>query len=269
VPFTVSHVAAVLPLRSGRLRIEALPTVPLVVASMVPDLPTLLGVSRWRPVTHTLLAALTLDVLLTLVVAWLWSFGLRPLVAHVLPALATRWREPAASRIGWWYAAAATGALTHVLWDGVTHTDGLPAAVPALQGHARVFVILQLVSSVVGLAVLAWWCGRWWRANDPAEPVRPGVRWRSLAPTLVVMALVAVAWAALRGPDPDQLPQPGESVRAVLREALFAGLGGLAVSCIVLALGYRAAVGVHGRFVVSRRTSARAAVPSRAKWTRS
>ena len=240
----MSHVAAVLPFRSGRTAVEVLPAAPLVIGSMTPDLPTVLGFGQWREATHHLLSAVTLDVALTGVLALAWVGLARPVVAHLVPRLATRWQPPARRRHAalWWYLAAAIGSLTHVVWDAFTHVDeGLGSWVPAMQGHNRLFLVLQLVSSVVGLAVLAWWCRRWWQRTTPAVEA-PAARRRPLllgAGAVAVAAVAAGGWRYLEvwGAPPDPT-RPAVTVGAgafgVLDGLLFAGLCVAAVYRVVL-----------------------------------
>jgi hypothetical protein len=249
VPFTVSHVAAVLPLRSGRTAVEALPAAPLVIGSMSPDLPTVLGLGQWRAATHQLVSAVTLDVALTGVLALAWVALVRPVVAHVVPRLAARWRPPPRRRHAalWWYLAAATGSLTHVVWDAFTHVDeGIGSWVPAVHGDNRLFLALQLVSSVVGLVVLAWWCRRWWQRTAPAEEA-PAARRRPLllgAGAVAVAAVAAGGWRYLEvwGAPPDPT-RPAVTVGA----GAFGVLDGLLGAGLCVAAVYRLVLWRRGR----------------------
>ena len=59
MPLTLSHPAAVLPLRGLDLPVTA-----LVAGSMVPDVPLFLGWTRGYEVTHRLLGVVTVDPIL-------------------------------------------------------------------------------------------------------------------------------------------------------------------------------------------------------------
>jgi NAD(P)H dehydrogenase (quinone) len=157
VPFTVSHPAAVLPLR--RL---GLPMTVLVVASMVPDVPVFLGRPRVYEVTHSLVGIVTIDLVMAVtVVAW-WSFVMRDALVDLAPT-PVRSRFAAhvrPSRRDWLLSplAAVIGAVTHVVWDSFTHAgewgvvriDWLQAQHGGLVG----FKWAQYASGAIGLAVV-------------------------------------------------------------------------------------------------------------------
>jgi NAD(P)H dehydrogenase (quinone) len=195
VPFTVSHPAAVLPLR--RL---GLPMTVLVVASMVPDVPVFLGRPRVYEVTHSLVGIVTIDLVMAVtVVAW-WSFVMRDALVDLAPT-PVRSRFAAhvrPSRRDWLLSplAAVIGALTHVAWDSFTHAgewgvvriDWLQAQHGGLVG----FKWAQYASGAIGLAVVGIAALNHLRALHPIG----GARDRRVLPpaTLpVTIGLVALA----------------------------------------------------------------------------
>jgi len=202
VPFTVSHVAAVLP--GARTRI---PMAALVVGAMSPDIPYFLPRGPWALPTHTLGGVLLWAPLLGLVVLLVWDVLLAR-AAYAFAPEQLRRRLPrritAAERYGSLrsialvYAGLAIGAATHVLWDAFTHDNGwVVVRVPALletiawlPRELAAYKWLQYLSSVIGLAILLWWIARWWRATPPSPvPVPGGV---STAARWTVIGLVAV-----------------------------------------------------------------------------
>lgn len=164
MPFTPSHVAAVLPLR-GR---AGLPFAALAAGSMSPDLLYYLPGFGWSPAipTHSLLGVVTWDLAFGLLIwmAWCWAAG--PLRDMSPDVLRSRWREPGSGFPGWRLApiAVAIGSLTHVVWDSFTHAGRLgvslvpalsrfyPSPLGPLEGHKY----LQYASGVFGLIALAW-----------------------------------------------------------------------------------------------------------------
>lgn len=234
VPFTISHLAAVLPLRSGRTRVEALPTAPLVIGSMVPDLPAALGAAALRPATHTGPLALVVDLALTALLWCAWVAVVRPAVIASLPEVAARWR-PAARRRPvalWWVVAAVVGAVTHLLWDAFTHSSEGATWFDGFAGHGRVFLTLQIVSSVAGLVVVLVWLRRWWSgaAVDPevAERVAWAPRW-----LLVGVVLVGVVGGGLwRWQHPEAVTSGREGLTA--SDVVFGSLGGALLAVAVL-----------------------------------
>jgi hypothetical protein len=177
VPFTLSHPAAVLPLARRPLVPSA-----LVAGSVAPDVfwfvPRLHSVGLTE--THEFTAVLWLDPLIALVLLAVFHVLLkRPLLALAPGPLAGRihggfsWRRP-----GWIALSLVLGAATHVGWDAFTHESGGPAFLrtPLVTG-VDVGRLIQLVSTIAGAAVLAWWLWRWYR-TAPVAPAPPGVRHR-------------------------------------------------------------------------------------------
>lgn len=129
MPLTLSHPAAVLPLRG-----LGLPVTALVAGSMVPDIPLFLGWHRGYQVTHSLVGVVTVDAIVTMLVVALWFGVVRDVLVDLTPD-AVRSRLVPHVRLSerqWLLApvAAALGALTHVVWDTFTH--------PARWGSDRV-----------------------------------------------------------------------------------------------------------------------------------
>lgn len=262
MPFTVAHVAVVLPLR-GRWR---LPLAPLVLGSMAPDVWLFLGLPRMRDLAHTALGVVTVDLLVVVVAGATWHHLLRAPVADLLPSLSARWARPspgarAAPVVPWagrWLLAGLLGVLTHVVWDGFTHDSGW-----AVQhvGLLRASVLglslatwLQYLCSVLGMVVVAVFVRRWWRSTPAGPPVTAGLLGaRGRVAVWATVALAAVAGAAYRAAGPlavalgtaGRPPQVGPwRLRVLVTDALL-GIGvGSAVAVLLLALGWQAALRV-------------------------
>jgi len=206
MPFTLAHPAAVLPLR----RLRSLRTVPLIIGAMTPDAPYYLP---WRiakhipDVTHTLLGTLTLDLpigLSLLLFVWLLRAPLAaPLGPRARAKCATAMERFGSRPLNWVLAPLSilVGAWTHLAWDSFTHADGwMVQRIPALSAPVSFFSytgqlchVLQYVSSVFGLLVLAIWF-----ALLPVPAPAPGNGERS-AGGPVLLAALFVAAAALGG----------------------------------------------------------------------
>ncbi|WDZ91373.1 DUF4184 family protein [Nocardiopsis sp. HUAS JQ3] len=241
MPFTPSHVAAVLPLaRTG------LPPAALVVGSVAPDLPYYLPLPVAAATTHGP-AGLWLDVLLGGAVLALYAYVLRPPL-HALAggSTAPRVRAPRSARgatraAALTSAALAVGSVTHMAWDSFTQTGGaLVRAWPLLStpvaGPHLLYNVLMYASSAGGLAVLAWWvhrerarragtgsAGR--EAGERSGPV-PGGRVRVLA--LSALAVCAVAGAVAGGLSDRAQVSGYDLVRCLLVGAVTGGGLGLA-----------------------------------------
>jgi hypothetical protein len=207
MPFTPSHVAAILPF----VRTPLLPA-GLAIGSMVPDLPYFVPIGLSREFTHSLVGALVADLPMGIACYLIWVFLLRaPLLDFAPGWLHDRFRVRRSARPLWvtallLLAALAVGVATHLAWDSFTHPDGwVVLHVAALRAQLGPFAAsrwLQYASSVFGLVVLAIWAARWVRSTGAGSVayLRTGrivrlVVWLVVAGTLI--AVGAVVW--LRG----------------------------------------------------------------------
>lgn len=174
MPFTVSHAVAVLPLATGRPGRELWPAA-LVIGSMVPDLPYFVPPHRGSNWSHAASGPVTINLALGLLVFALWVLVLRrPLVDLAPRWLADRLPPPRSlSAVGWVQAGVSVviGALTHVVWDSLTHphrwgTDHLATLNRGL-GPLPAYQWLQYGSGVLGLLALTVWTVLWVRSRRP------------------------------------------------------------------------------------------------------
>jgi hypothetical protein len=161
MPFTLSHPAAVIPLRRPLGRCAVLSA--LVIGSMAPDFAYFVGVQSLRANTHTLASIAWFSVPL----GWIAYLGFqcvlkRPAI-FLLPR-GFRARLDAAPKLqSFWPVTGclAIGALTHIGWDSFTHDSGaLVQRLPSLRhlwvelwGHpVGSYQILQHGSTLLGIA---------------------------------------------------------------------------------------------------------------------
>jgi hypothetical protein len=233
VPFTVSHVAAVLPAVG---RSDRLPAAALVIGSMTPDYPWFLTHGRTSGLSHSVLGLVTVDLavgMLAVVLWWRWAQApVRDLVPRPLGTRLPQARGLAGRRLPDAALAVVVGALTHLVWDSFTHEGRWGVElVPWLrdaQGSRAGYGWAQDASSVVGLAVLGIWAARRLARTppDPAE-LRSTPRERLAAGTCVVVCGVVGALAGV-------VPFPGSLLTAVFGVVAFGGaalLVGLVVVC--------------------------------------
>jgi hypothetical protein len=214
MPFTVSHIAAVLPLH-GRLRRLGLISAAMIGA-MAPDLDLILPIRLTREQTHSWLALLTFCLPVGLAAWALFQALIKPALIEVLPnrIYGRLLAEHIGPRLGsvqtWLYAALAVlfGALTHVVWDGLTHEDARGVRIfPALGEEGSelggstwlLYRWLQNGSTVLGAAVvciaLCLWVGHAKQPNATPErrlAARERHRWIALY-ILIPVLLVALA----------------------------------------------------------------------------
>lgn len=189
MPFTVSHIAAVLPLRR---HCSADEFAALAIGSMMPDMHYFLPLLRknWPLPSHQLISL----PLFCLPVGWLLWRLWRPLWT---PASDETRPLPA-----WWRVTLALtiGALTHLAWDACTHASyglgpylmlGQPLFSIGQASFSRAN-LLQYISSVAGLALLA--SALWPARTSLLRTVRAGV---SVSWLMALLFLAATLSASL------------------------------------------------------------------------
>jgi uncharacterized protein DUF4184 len=186
VPFTISHAAAVLPLR--KLNNSRLPLAALMIGSMSPDFAYFVPGNTDRVETHSIAGVFWFCWPISVA---LWLLFVRVLEQPTTALLPESWRTrfaPSDREINLTTLALASvavilGAMTHLVWDSFTHRGtAITNSIPVLRGVAfhyegwriRWFVVLQHLSSIFGLLVLIIWA---WR-------LPPGQHPRPLAPSL-------------------------------------------------------------------------------------
>lgn len=193
MPFTISHIAAVLPVHRSLRHWGFFSAA--IVGTMVPDFGFLMPVHVTREATHSAAALLTFCLPLGLAAFWMFQLLIKPAWCVVLPE---NWRQrlraehPVARLRDWrvWLGAAAAvliGAFTHLVWDGFTHEDGhgvqmlpfLDDFGPGIEGHTfRLYRWLQHLSSVLGLLLVVMAVWRWARGEIRVASAAAGVQTR-------------------------------------------------------------------------------------------
>jgi hypothetical protein len=222
MPFTFAHPAAVLPLRR---RLKSLQTVPLIVGSIAPDLPYYIParVNHLMLDTHTLSGALWLDVPIGMLVLLLGFLFRKPLTVLLSPrarALCLQSLEHFRSQpLHWVFAlfGILVGTWTHLLWDSFTHDNGwivrrvaaLSAPITFGSYTGTLCHVLQYVSSVAGLLILAIWYRRLPTPTPVADP--PGAAALSTSGRTVLLVMVCLVAAAVGTYRATQLALEGSS----------------------------------------------------------
>ncbi|MFE2162490.1 DUF4184 family protein [Streptomyces lydicus] len=179
MPFTLSHVAAVLPAvrRTGTAR-GPLVVSALVAGSLAPDMTyyadsVVPGGMEFGAVTHSLRGVLTVDVLVTVALVGGWLLLREPVLALLPAAWRGRvyclvrgrpWQPRSVSEFGAlagrFVLSAVLGAATHVVWDAFTHPGRWGTRlIPGLGGTAGglpVSTYLQYGTSVVASMAMVW-----------------------------------------------------------------------------------------------------------------
>ncbi|MFE5328941.1 DUF4184 family protein [Embleya sp. NPDC056575] len=280
MPFTLSHIAAVLPLQgatrtgttvgAGAGRHGPLIASALAFGAMAPDVILFVNLDFLpmradRRATHELWpGVLGLNIVLTALLVLAFHLLARPLLVLLPDRIRAALEEPLRPRVpGRWYAAARArrpllremlvvsawfvvsavlGGLSHLAWDAWTHHDdpGVAHVLPELRreflGLRPGYVLLQHISTVVGLVACSVWTWRW-IGRLPQRPVtgpRMPVagRWAVLG-ALVLVGAIGAARALLPFPD-GRVP-----AFEVLGFDAATGFGrGIAVGLVLYALGW-------------------------------
>jgi len=260
MPFTASHVAAVLPLARTPLVPSA-----LVVGSMVPDLPLYLPFLGY-PHTHSVPGVFGSNAAAGLAVLMVWHLLLvEPLYATAPRALRRRVPRPVPiSRLltpGWpgrlvlTYASLVIGAATHVTWDAFTHAGSWGSRhigwLAARHGPLHGYSWAQYASTLFGAALVAAWLAHRWKgtplresvgAADPADPRHPvasalgQVAWL-VPPVMGGAVAVTVAGSLLVG--------HGSDVRRAAYFAVTFGVSTALTATALLAIGWRCTRGLR------------------------
>jgi Domain of unknown function (DUF4184) len=206
----------------------------LVIGSIVPDLWYFVPLAG-REESHALAGLFWFCLPLGLVGYALFHLLVKhPLIALLPQTLSSRlggFTAPALPAAPWHAVMISllAGALTHIVWDALTHSND-----HAVDGHNW----LQHASTALGTAVLAWWT---WRklsavpANSSPATLSPRARACILAG--LVAATAISAWSSL---DAAQLLATDfDTSRRALRSAAMAAVEGLCMAALVYCVFWR------------------------------
>ena len=217
MPFTPSHVAAILPF----VRTPLLPA-SLAIGSMVPDLPYFVPLPVEREFSHSLPGVPLVDLPMGIATVLLWVLVFRAPLLDFAPSWLRRrfvlpgpWpRTPRAVVIGALLVLASLviGIATHLVWDAFTHADGWAVLhVTVLREQYGPFTgyrWAQYGSSVVGLLIISAWGALWVRRTPqhaiPLSRLRTSwrlVAWIAVAAVLAIVAVLIWGAGLLNGAD--------------------------------------------------------------------
>jgi len=213
MPFTISHAAAVLPLKNSRLPLAA-----LMIGSMSPDFAYFLPFETLTRLSTHSLEGIVFFCLPVGLAAWL--LFVRVMERPTIQLLPDAWRDrvprsdPHVSLSALCFAGIAVmvGAVTHIVWDAFTHASTpvthvfpvLNTEVLRLYRHSiPMFFFLQCLSSVIGLLALAIWALRLRHSvpraqttDEPRIPLPSRARVAALGVMIVSSAVTALVMFA-------------------------------------------------------------------------
>lgn len=250
MPFTVSHIAAVVPLYRPLARLQVFSAA--VIGSMVPDFGMLLpgSLERWQ--THSLPALFTFCLPVGLCAWGLTQLLVTPAVLEVLPNRPYARLRADHPNVSWtekrlWLTAIAIllGALSHLIWDAFTHENArsvrmFPRLYQQTAGHyVQLYYWLQYGSSVFGLLVVGAALTLWVRNAQPPlvpPPRRLLVRERRFWIALyLALPLAGLMWVILRPWSMGHFPfATGQQIdRIAIAGMRAAGVSLLVVSALI------------------------------------
>lgn len=186
----------------------------LVIGTFAPDFEYFIRLGPRGRFGHTIPGALVLTLPVALATLWIFHRYVKAPVVRLFPhGLQSRlakylgeFRFGGVRRFLLIVASTLLGIATHLLWDSFTHVNTWlwrrweflhePISVPVL-GTIPHYKLLQLASTVAGMAVLLIWFAYWYRNAEPARvrvPLMP--RLRRIA-VISIVTLIALGGAVL------------------------------------------------------------------------
>ena len=212
MPFTVAHAAAALPFRRSNLVWSA-----ILVGSMAPDFPYVVGSVKYRSLGHDFPGVVLFTLPISFVVLWFFHFAIKKPIVELLPV---GMQQRLSGQLGVFKFGGVKrtlaitlsiilGIATHLVWDSFTHAYTWPWRhlvwlqsgfhVP-LAGWMHGCALLQYVSTGIGLLALAVWIFLWYRNTVPVVASASSPKLKSRVSLAVFMFAIAGAlgmWRAL------------------------------------------------------------------------
>lgn len=166
MPFTVTHLAAIIPIKHSPLKF--LPLSALAIGCMVPDMPMFFSFTGRHSVTHSIPGLFTHCVPIGIAVYVLFQWLVKDALLAILPPGISEQLSQKKKHTLYYMmlvvAALLLGAATHVFWDSFTNRWGWGVSkIPALRNNAELFGytvsghrLVQHFSSVLLLPVLIY-----------------------------------------------------------------------------------------------------------------
>jgi hypothetical protein len=156
----------------------------LVIGSVAPDFPYILGTDKYRLVGHTFPGVFLFTFPVSLFALWLFHIVIKRPIVRLLPAgfqqrLHTHlqvFKFGGLTRFAAIVFSLTVGLAIHIEWDAFTHPFTWPwrrwvwarswTDFPLL-GRIETYLLLQYASTVVGITALAVWVAMWYRKTPP------------------------------------------------------------------------------------------------------
>lgn len=260
MPFTVSHVVAVIPLQKYLGKFGALSA--LIIGSMTPDFAYMTPfLVHQRMDSHSLVGIYLYAIPMGLTVYFLYHLLMAPVLVSILPKFIQKHLHadlfvgripniPSYTLV----LSLVIGALTHISWDFFTHHSGIPQYVAwmdvpltTLDGYDIMpYRVLQHFSTIFGLSLLIFWIWQWVsrtkHINDPQQS-----HWQ--APknlksfSLITLLVLPFIFGAINGlahlTSKSNVLYGLYDTQIFLRFGIVGGAAAFIVSCALLGLIYQ------------------------------
>jgi hypothetical protein len=252
MPFTLSHPAVVVSLAKFGLPLSA-----LVVGSVVPDLPTYLGLSHHtRNLTHSALGIVLVCVPVGLVTLSVFHRLLKLPLLSLLPEnhqqrlapLARNFHFLPLPQLGVITTALFVGSLSHLVWDEFTSTNRvteeyLPFFTTPISvfssGPIPLVIILNYLCSIMGLGYLTYSYVQWFN-RAPVELIDVPIQFSQTTRRRLItsMSLVAVVTCliSMRQSSEASVHFSGGVIYGAMRQIIVAACTALGIQIVLFSL---------------------------------
>jgi len=207
MPFTFSHPAIILPLENSKRKWFSLTG--LIVGSIVPDMEFLLRLRETDCFGHTWLGLLVFDIPAAILLSFIFHNLVRdPLVIHApkffrqrfTSLLSFNWNNYFKKHISSFFVSVLIGIASHVFLDAFTHYDGAVAKrssfffneIIVWQHAFPVYLILQVVTSLVGALYILWFIFKMKRSEELLPANNIFIYWLSLSLLSIAIFVVRI-----------------------------------------------------------------------------
>jgi Domain of unknown function (DUF4184) len=180
-----------------------------VVGSMAPDFRYFLDLAPHGHFSHSIKGIFLFCLPVGLAVLWVFQKVMKLPLISLAPAEHQERLAGLAAPFRWWpvkrfaliLASLLVGTITHLVWDAFTHDRGFMVRnLPDLRAHALeefgshrpLFNLLQHGSSLLGMALLAFWYWRWFKRTPPG-PVPSHLRLDTRVKVWTTASIVALS----------------------------------------------------------------------------
>jgi len=227
MPFTPSHVAAVLPLLTKKRK--WISETGIVVGAMVPDFEYFFRMKMQSDISHSWLGMLLFNLPIGILLCYLYHNSVRDSLIHNLPNF-LRHRLFQFTNWSWnkhfkkeWKAilfSLVLGSFTHLIWDGFTHYYGMFVQLLGYEstriGEIKLYRVLQHASTVGGGVLMLFYLFKM-KVNKKIKAVPHWRYWVSF----VLITLIVFSVKGLNG-NGYSLDQYGNIIVALISSILIA-----------------------------------------------